>query len=408
MYSVVSGDTFESISRKVYGTESDANLIKKANPNVEEPLSLGISILIPVNVDKPTNRDTEVSSNNIDEVSLLIDNLRFRFFIDIIINKSMDNIDSISFNAPMESDNINFKNTFKPFSFKNLKVFLGKDKLFDGTMVSIDPSVTKDSKTVSVGGYARCGVLNDCTASSNQYPIEYNNTKLSQIANDLLKPFGLTSIFNSDEGAVFERVALKPSQNILNFLIKLANKRNLIITSDKDGNLLFQQSISSGDVIAVFEQGTSPLVSIKPIFSPQDYYSHITGIEPVMAGLSGSKFTIKNDLLREGIRPFVYEESDTLSSDMKTAVTAKMGRMFGNMVQYELEISSWRDKNDILFSPNTYIKVKAPDAMIYDFYMFLIKDVSFKKTPEKKSVILQIVLPQSFLGTIPKVLPWEG
>lgn len=407
MYNVIQGDTFETISRKVYGTESNANLLRQSNPNVTEPLSVGTSLTTPKDISSPQNKDIKVDSNNEDEISLLIDDKRFRFFTDITINKGMDKIDSITFSSPMESDNQDFRNTFKPFSFKNIKIYIGESKLFDGTMIDVNPSTTENSKTVEVSAYSRCGVLSDCTASSNQYPIEYNNTKLNQIANELIKPFGIKAIFNDSDGAVFERIALKPSQKILNFLIKLANKRNLVITSDENGNLVFQKAIETGNVVAVLEQGLSPLISVAPNFKPQSYYTHITGLGSVMVGLDGSKYTVKNTLLKDAIRPFVYDEEDTQSSDMKTSVNAKVGRMFGNMVSYNIDVSTWRDKDNNLWTPNTFIKLKSDDSMIYTSYLFLIRKVTFNKSSIKKSAILNIVLHQSFSGLIPKALPWE-
>ena len=407
MYEVIQGDTFEIISRKEYGTESNANLIKQANPNTTEPLSEGITLAIPKDTTAPLNKDIKVDSNNDDEVSLMIDDKRFRFWTDISISESMDNIGQINFASPMEVDNKNFRNTFKPFSFKNIKIYVGPDKLFEGTMLDINPNTTPESNTVNLSCYALCGVLNDCTASKNQYPIEYYDTKLKQIATDLLKPFGLKAIFNAPEGAIFESVALKPSQKILSFLSKLANKRNLIITSNKNGDLVFQKAIETGNVVAVLEEGLSPLIKTTANFNPQSYYTHITGIDPVMIGLDGSAFTVKNNLLKDSIRPFVYEEEDTQESDMKVAVSAKMGRMFGNMVSYDVEVDTWRDKSNNLWKQNTFIKVKAPSAMIYNFYMFLIKNVTLNKSSNKKSAILTIVLPQSFTGLIPKALPWD-
>ena len=42
-YTVVTGDTFELISRKRYGVETNADLIKSANPDAVEPLTPGIA-----------------------------------------------------------------------------------------------------------------------------------------------------------------------------------------------------------------------------------------------------------------------------------------------------------------------------------------------------------------------------
>lgn len=45
-YKVRQGDTFETVSRKVYGVETKAELIKKANPSIEV-LVVGQVLTIP-------------------------------------------------------------------------------------------------------------------------------------------------------------------------------------------------------------------------------------------------------------------------------------------------------------------------------------------------------------------------
>jgi prophage tail gpP-like protein len=272
----------------------------------------------------------------------------------------------------------------------------------------ISPNVDTNQKTISVSAYAKCGVLNDCNPSSNQLDsLEFNGTKLSQIANILIKPFGLKAIFKDDEGSTFERVAIEPDGNILSFLIELANKRELIISSDKNGDLVFQKSISSGDVVANLQQNQSPVIAINTNFNSQNYYSHISGIEPIEVGLDGSKFTVKNELLKDKFRPFTYRVKDTETSDIKKAVNMKFGKMLGEMVSYDIVLIGWRDKYNKLFEPNTFINLYSPDNMIYTDYKFLIKSVVLQLGNDNKTTKINLVLPESYSGNIPKVLPWE-
>lgn len=408
MYKVEENDTLEIISRKVYGNEKQVDLLKNANPDIGDALSPNTTLITPLDPNKPTNKNQLIEPKNQDEVSILINGKIFKYFLGLLIIKSMDKIDSIEFDAPMESDNIEFRKTFKPFSFAPVQVYIGNELLFNGTMLDVSPNVSTKEKTVSVTAYAKCGVLNDCTPSSNQFEaLEFNNVKLSQIANSLIKPFGVKAIFKNSDGAVFDRVAIEPDGNILSFLTDLANKRELIISSNKDGNLIFQKAITNGESVANLKQNISPVTAIKANFNSQNYYSHISGIEPIEVGLDGSKYTVKNELLKDNFRPFNYKVKDTETSDIKKAVSMKLGKMYGDIVNYELALIGWRDTKGKLFEPNTFINLESSDNMIFNNYKFLIKSVVLQLGIDNKTTKLNLVLPESYSGNIPKKLPWE-
>ena len=176
--------------------------------------------------------------------------------------------------------------------------------------------------------------------------------------------FGLDVQFDADQGAVFELVAADVDERVLRFLAKLAKQRNLIISSTPTGQLLCQQSVSAGSPVAVLAEGGSPVLSVTPLFNPQSYYSHITGIDPVIVGLEGSQFTVLNERLQAVVRPITFKTPDVSGGGVKASVDAKAGRMFGAMASYSVALSTWRDPAGNLWAPNTTLKLQAPGAMI--------------------------------------------
>ena len=170
---------------------------------------------------------------------------------------------------------------------------------------------------------------------------------------------------------------------------------------------MFLKSSEGGQPVARLQQGAAPVLSVTPFFSPQEYYSHITGIGPVIVGLAGSQFTVKNPLLLGVTRPLTFEAPDTLDADVKSAVEAKIGRMFGNVVSYSVRVATWRDPNGKLWEPNTSIELLAPGAMIYKAYEFIIRSIEFGRDRETETATLNLVIPGAFSGKIPEALPWD-
>ena len=406
-YTIIAGDTFDKIARKVYGSEVNSPLIIRSNPGLAEPLTPGVIIFIPDKPDAPSIVAQSAPADNPNEVALSIGGERFRFWDSVTIALSMDTLDAIEFRAPFEVNNAKFREIFRPLSFQDLTVTVGGASRFTGTMLTPKPAITPESRTVSVTGYSKPGVLNDCTLPASAFPLEFNGQGLKEIAETIAAPFGLSVKFAASQGAIFERVALEPGKKAFQFLADLARQRNLVISSTFAGGLLFQQSVKPGNPVARLAEGVSPLISVTPQYREQEYYSHVTGLQPTAVGKEGSQFTVVNPRLTGAIRPFTFTADDTLGADAKSAVEAKAGRMFANAVSYSILVVGWRDPQGDLWTPNRTIKLLAPSAMIYNEYEFVIRSVNLPKTENSETATMELVLPGSFEGKIPEVMPWD-
>lgn len=405
-YKIVTGDTFDLISRSHYGSERYSSNIRKVNPGVNEPLVAGTDIIIPDIPAAPLNIPQNVDSGDINETAVRINNRRFRFWDRIEILRSIDSLSTVNLGVPFEPDMPDFKDSFKPFSYSGVDVLIGGDPLFSGFMMNIVPVINPKSNTISVNAYSLPGVLMDCTAPSNAFPLEWNKQGLQEIAATLTSFFGLGVDFRVDQGAIFDQVSLNPGKKVLPFLIDLAKKRNLIISNTVSGHLLFWRSINVGNPVAILNDG-SPLLNISPQFNAQGYYSDITAIEPVTFYSNGSQMTIKNPWLRDVVRPNSFPIQDTENADLAAAIDSRIGRMFGNMASYNIEVDTWRDQSGKLWEPNTTILLTSSRAMIYNQYEFLIRTVTLKRDKKTEMAILNLVMPGAFSGKIPESLPWD-
>jgi prophage tail gpP-like protein/phage tail protein X len=404
------GDTFDLLARRAYGDDKQSTLLRSANPGAVEPFEAGVALTVPGQPGAPQTAPPKTQADNLNELALLINGQRFRYWTDVSIKRSIDSMDTLSLSAPFDPGDRFFRATFKPFSFLPVSVNVGGSPLFAGTMLTVDPDVGAESRTVSAGCYSSPAVLGDCTAPASAYPLEWNDVGLRIIATAVAAPFGVPVVFDADEGAVFKRVALKPGEKILPFLVKLAQQRGLLVSSTEQGALSFKKSTRAGRPVARLVEGASPLVDVSPTFNPQEYYSEITGIEPVLIGLKGGQTTVRNPRLRTSVRPFTFEASDTINADLNAACQAKAARMFANTVHYACTVATWRDSSGRLWEPNTLVSLDAPGAMVYGAYEFLVRSVTLTRTSDGGDVAtLGLTIPGAFNSELPDRLPWgEG
>jgi prophage tail gpP-like protein len=343
----------------------------------------------------------------VEETQLLIDGELFEGWSELELMLSLDTYSSATFVAPFEPDRREFRDRFRPFTYKPVEIKIGNELLFSGRMLTPHPRASADAVDVTVTAYAMPAVIADCMEPASKLPFEFRNLTLRQVISALIEPFDLRLYMTDDDGPPFDKVALKTDQKVHDFLVDLAQQRGLVLTSTPDGDLLCWKSRAGIAPVARLRDNQEPVTDIATTFNPQEYYSEITGFAPVRGNKEGSKYTLQNPWLREVLRPASVHLQDVVPGDAPTATQAKMARMFGNMVSYVVDVATWRDPSARLWEPNSIVTLNAPSAMVYRETELLIRDVRLKQNAETTSASLGLVLPGSFSGDIPERMPWD-
>lgn len=396
-------ETWDSIAFSVYGDEGFARLLKSTNPGVSEPFKPGTLLTTPPFGALQTARiRPPLPTLSPDEVGIIVDGKRFRFWTEVSISRAIDRFDRIAFSTPVETIG-----DIKPLAFQPCTFVVGKKVLFTGTIVDVRPVLTNDKATVLVSGYALPGVLNDCQPTADT-PLMFKDMTIKEVFSQIAEPFGVPVKFEGEPGDPLKYLAREPSMRALSFISEHARQRGLLVSNTPQGELLIWTAKATGNPpVALLRQGESPLVSVQADFDPQNYFSDITGLEPSRF-VEGDNFSLANPKLVGHVRPHVFLSLDTEGVDTQAQVTAKIGRMFGNVVSYDVEVATWRDPQGELWEPNTTVYLQAPDALVPRRYRFLIRSVAFASSPSGRTATLKLVIPEGFSGEVPIKMPWEG
>lgn len=341
-----------------------------------------------------------------DPVSLQIDQKVFRSWTTFELKWALDSYATVEFSSPFEPTSRDFRDAFRPFTYKTVYCYTGNEKLFLGRMVGVHPRAAPDKKEVSVTAYALPAVLNDCSAPASALPLEFRKLTLEQIASALVGPFGIRTDFREIDQVQFDKVALEADRKIHDFLVELAQQRNLVITSAPEGHLLCWRSVAPGNPVARLSGTASPVLSVAASFEPQEYYSEITGHGPASRKKKGGSHTEPNPWLTDVVRPHSFKLDNIEKGDVPTATKAKIARMFANAASFTVELATWRDPQGHLWQPNTTVKLLAPDAMIYRETEFIIREITLRQDAQSSTATLELVLPGVFTGKVPAELPW--
>lgn len=334
----------------------------------------------------------------------------FSYWQSVEIKRSIDTYSTVKFEAPFEPSRKEFRDTFRPFSFRRLECLVNLETLVTGFVLNVDPEVDEKGRKLTVTGYAKPAVFHTCNIPPDELGkgLQFNGQSLSAIAKRIGTPFGITTDFRDEDSTPFKKCKLEIDKKLQEFLVDLAKQRSRVLTDTPAGELLCWQSVKPGRPVATFVEGKAPLTKVSAAFNPDDCYSQVTGFGKKKRGKKESRWTALNHWLEKPLRPHTFKLEDAERADVPDATLAKLGRFFAAMATFTIsDLPGWRDPNGDLWQPNTTILLTAPGAMVYRESELLIRDVTLKQNENTETATLDVVLPGAFSGAIPESLPWD-
>ncbi len=407
-YQVKPGDTLSSIALRFYGNNTESPRIQQANPVVQDPNVLSINWVLTIPSIPGSGERVEPSTPLVggdkDEVSITIDGEQFYLWQDISITLSMDTIDSFQFLVPWDPFNEDLRKIFKPFQYRQVGVTIGGEKVITGTLLKHDSSKAANASKLTLSGYGKPGILQDVNVPISLYPIELFNNDLEQIAKKLCDPFEVTPVFEADKGSAFKSVTIEPTEKILDFLVKLAKQRGLIVTSNEFGELVFQTA-STGKAKTTIKEGLFPFIGGDATLDGQQRFSSVTALGDRWNGKVGSY--VANDNTIPVNRSSVIVTNHITKGELQKAANAKIGRGFASSIQIPVSITGWRDPDGDRWQENTRIIYQSPTNFIYKETEFVIRQVDFTRRPDGLVSNFILVFPEAFTGEIRTSYPWD-
>lgn len=283
--------------------------------------------------------------------------------------------------------------------------------LLTGVITSQQFKASSVKELCSFSGYSKPGILSDCQIPPSIYPLQSDGLTLQQIANKLINPFkrnyGLEMVVDpavqSKMNQVFATSTANESQTIIDYLSGLAKQKNIIISHDEKGRVLFTEAKTNIDPILNFDlrKGSIPGTTFTMNYDGQGMHSHITVQKQAsIDGGNAGEQTIRNPYVIGSVyRPAV--KSQTSGDDNQTFSAAQ--RELSNELKglpLTIETDRWIVDKKIL-KPNNIISIIAPEIYIYRKVNFFIESINFEGDEKSTTATLNCVLPEVYNGKTP-------
>ena len=416
-YELQPGDTLDGVATRFYGSPSGAAKLFAANVDVQDWTRPGTIVTIP----SLPQSQTVIQNTGDDTISLSVASfpdlpeVQFDNWTNVTVDLSLDGIDSVEFTVPFDPADEQMRAYFKPFAYHFMRLKIGGEQVFSGTIINVVPAITAEGNMLSVSAYSRPGVLADCQAPYTLFQnksLEFESITIDALARILCEPFGITVAVDGDMGTPIEEATLRQDQKVLDFLIDLAKPLGVIINNDEKGFLRLSRIDVKDQPVAHLVDGQPSALAIQPQLNGQNFFSFVTAVVPPTfeifgAGWGGDVRTVRNTFLKEPLRQHTFIATGIDSSQALESARTKMGRTVASAVSYDIVVPGIRNANGTVWKPGELVSVHAPSVMIYNPYTFLIRSVRVSSGEGSQTVNLTVVLPESFTGNFPGGLPWD-
>jgi len=405
----------------------------------------GDSLIIP----DPTIAEalTQNTPDNIDavdqnEITILIAGTQFSTWQIAEIVRSFDTIaDTFTLTGPFDPDDPVQRNLFRPFSYLPVSIYIGGEKIIEGTILNHNPQGSADAVTIRISGYSKTGVLADCTLPATSTGYESNGLNIIQIAQSLAQPYGITAVANEPVGPAFtsdqfvdvedvnainiygttvirktekvfvggDKVDIAPDEIIYEYLIKLARQRQLVISSNRLGQLVIQTPTINPAIDTIIG-GEPPFVKSSSKYRGQNRFNSITALGINVEAGAGEPYAIIDPAIQKtGIfRSLTFKAKDTNKGNLGFAAVAQYGRQLAEAFDFKVTVNGWRRPSDNkLWEDNTILTYQNKFDMIYVPTNFLIRNVKYVRTPKSELTELTLVFPESYNGQKRANFPWD-
>jgi prophage tail gpP-like protein len=265
------------------------------------------------------------------------------------------------------------------------------------------------SNPVAIGGCSLTGFLEDCQIPETM-GLEFNNLSLRQIAQQILRPFQLSIVVDPsvqrEMDKPFEKATAEPTQTIKDFLTKLAGQKNIVITHNAQGNLVFTRIKTKTTPILNYGGNGLPCPEMVLSFNGQAMHSHITVKKQASKeNPNAGEVTIRNPYVPFVYRPRVITQNSGDNVDTSLAARNALSDELRN-ISLKFTTDRWFVDGKVIM-PNTEITVLNPKAYLFKRSRWFVEQVDFKGDSKALIASVTCVLPEVYNNDTPKYL-FEG
>lgn len=335
-----------------------------------------------------------------------------------VIDKWLDITVSLRFDAVASPFSVSFyfnpaspsdRELFVPGAYNKVVIDHNGETLITGTTIGQVMRSAPTVQAISVSGYTRSGVLEDCQIEVG-YSKQFQGMNLRQIIEQILKPYSLNLVVDLgiiEADTVYPNApTIEPDQTIREFIATLCKGRNIVFTHTPDGDLLLTRANVNQEPMYNFN-GSIPVTGMELSFDGQKMHNKLYSVGQANLNTNNASqnevfnpyvlpkgYYVKTYPFDTGYRPAVYVQKT--GDDNTTPLTARqyLSQELKN-VRLKIDIEGW-ELNGQLVKPNRIVTVQNPDIFLYERSRWFVEQVDLRGDNNRETATLYCVLPECY------------
>jgi prophage tail gpP-like protein len=387
--------------------KANQNTLRSGDPNLIFP---GEVIQIPGNpVEAPIQQAVGLTAEEylpgkeVDDFTLIINDKEF-VVESARVMRTMDTVtDGWSASIYWDPDDSQMREILKPYQYNPSLVYVGPWLVVKGAVYTVRASLSPNKNVINLEGFSSSADLVDSTVKP---PYEQKKITLKRRAIELVEPLGLTVLYEADEGEDFDRVTAQAEDTIFSHLSSLAAQREVLISSNPLGNVVFYQANADSKSVGTIQEDFPPYQSMEAVFDGRARFNAYRVIGPTPKRKSGNALeAISKD---EGVPKSRFKTisvTDSTSGNIQKTADWQRSKQIAEALTIPFPVNSWYTPDGELWRENTIVTVRSKSIFVPDGFDFLIKSVEYLFEERGTSAILNLVPPQVYTGE-PVEEPW--
>jgi hypothetical protein len=359
-------------------------------------------------------------------------NRKIEFFDKFNIEMDYDAIASVfKLEFFFNPDNPAHKEITVPGHYHLCTISHNKQLILTGQILNETFNDYPEPQLMAIGGYSLPGVIEDCEIYpspapatlrnlsstpdspilSGGYPLQSDGLSLEEIARKYLAPFRIKMVIDpsvsADMKLTYDETTAKETQSLKSYLCDLASERNIVITHDQYGRLVFTRPSVTKKPIFHFERGTTASIGMSLTFNGKAMHSHIKSFQQqdINSDVPATENEIENPFVPFVFRPHVIvQSSGEANSTLNVAKNVRANEL--RNLKLKIDIPRWEVGHSVI-RPGEVISVTNPYIYLYKKSDWFVEHVSLDGDAEKMSGTLLCVPKEAYNGAEPKY-PFEG
>jgi prophage tail gpP-like protein len=340
-----------------------------------------------------------------------------KFFENFNINLKYDSLASdFTFRYFFDPNNIEHKEFSCIGHYHIVTLKHNGETILTGQILSTAFNHSSKKELAAIGGYSLPGVLEDCEISPPKVdpsapivsPYQFDLLTFRQIVAQLISPYGLSMVVDpivrSRMDEQFEESNAQVSQNIKSFICELAAQKNIVVSHNQYGQLVFTQLSTAQKPIATFD-GSIPVTSMSLAFNGQRMHSHIKVIgQSDLDDINATENEIRNPYVINSVyrpRVIVQSSKNTTLDVVQAAKNIRAQELKG--LSLVIKLDRWT-LNDKIIRPGQVISVINPEIYLYKKSNWVIEEVLLEGDASRYEATLHCVVPETYNGAEPQYL----